>query len=386
MSRMISVLLMIFILLTVCLPALAQGEDTKSVAETLDFSEIEKYVNKVDEEVKEHLPDLSIEKLYQDAKEGRISWNPKDVFLGLVRFFFREILANSALLTRLIILAVAGAVLTNLQGTFDKGNISLLAHGVVYLVLITIALSSFSVAINTGKEAIENMSGFLYAVMPVLLTLLAAMGGVTSAALIQPVMVVILTLAITIIKTVIFPMIYFMVILNVVSHISPEFKVNRLAGLFKDLAIGLLGIVMTIFVGFLSLQGITGAVADGLTFKAAKFAAGVFIPVVGKSLADAMDTVIGTSLILKNGIGILGVIVIFIMCALPAVKIIAMSLMYRIVAAIIQPFGNSQLADALHGLANSLILVFAVVAAAGLMFFFVLSITVCSANISMMFR
>lgn len=357
-----------------------------SVAGALDFSEIEKYVEIVDKEVKDHLPDLSIEKLYQDAKEGRLSWNPGDVFMGLIRFFFREILANSALLTRLIILAVAGVVLTNLQGTFDKGNISLLANGVVYLVLITIALGSFSIAINTGKEAIENMSGFLYAVMPVLLTLLAAMGGVTSATLIQPVMVVILTLAITVIKTVIFPLIYFMVILNVVSHISPQFNVSRLSGLFKDLSIGLLGIVMTVFVGFLSLQGITGAVADGLTFKAAKFAAGVFIPVVGKSLADAMDTVIGTSLILKNGIGILGVIVIFIMCALPAVKILAMSLIYRFVAAIIQPFGDSRLADALHGLANSLILVFAVVAAAGLMFFFILSVTVCSANISMMFR
>jgi len=188
------------------------------------------------------------------------------------------------------------------------------------------------------------------------------------------------------IKSIVFPLIYFMAVLNMVSHIAPNFKVSRLAGLFKDLSLGFLGVVMTIFVGFLGLQGLAGSVADGLTIKAAKFATGAFIPVVGKSLADALDTVIGTSLILKNGIGILGVIAIFLLCAIPAIKIIAISLVYRIVAALVQPFGDNQLSEALHSLANSFLLVFAAVAAVGLMFFFIITVTIGTGNISMMFR
>jgi stage III sporulation protein AE len=354
--------------------------------ESLDLSEIEKSVEKIDQEVKKVMPEINLETIFQDLRHGKFSWNVQDFFTGLLRYFFREVVANGALLTRLLLLAVAGAVLTSLQGTFDKGNISLISQGVVFLVLMTIALSSFSLAMNIAKTSINNMSEFLYAVMPVLLTLLAAMGGITSAALIQPLMVVTLTISTTAVRTIIFPLIYFMVVLNIVGHISPDFKVSRLAGLFKDISLGFLGILMTVFVGFLSLQGLTGAVADGLTFKAAKFAAGTFIPVVGKPLADALDTVLGTSLILKNGIGILGVIVIFLLCAMPGIKILAMSLIYRLVAAVIQPFGDSQLAEAMHSLANSLIMVFAAVAAIGLMFFFVLSVTVFSANISMMFR
>lgn len=380
-----TILLILFGITSSCAWA-DEESNAASIQDKLDFSEIEEYVNKVDEEIQEHLPELSISKFYEEIKKGNYSWNIKDILKGLIGYLFKEVLANSGLLAKLLILAVASAVLSNLQSAFDKGNIAILGHGVIYLVLISIALSSFSITINTAKEAIDIMTGFLYALMPLLLSLLAAMGGVTSAALIHPAMIVMLGFATTMIKTIVFPLIYFMAVINMVSHIAPNFKVGRLAGLFKDLSIGFLGIVMTIFVGFLGMQGLAGSVADGLTIKAAKFATGAFIPVVGKPLADALDTVIGTSLILKNGIGILGVIVIFLLCAIPALKIIAITLIYRIVAALIQPFGDNQLSEALHSLANSFLLVFAAVAAVGLMFFFIITVTIGTGNISMMFR
>lgn len=387
MKRCCLFIILIAMILVLFQPAYAAFESpVEGIANTLDFSEIEEYVEKVDEEVKQYLPEFSLQEIYQKLREGNFDWNVRDIFTGLLRYFFKEVVANGSLLTRLLILAVASMILTNLQSAFDKGNISVLSHSVIYLVLITIALGSFTVAVQIGRDAIDNMTGVVYAIMPMLLTLLAATGGVTSAALIHPAMLMILGVSTNMIKVVIFPLIYFSVVLNIVSHISPQLKVNRLAGIFKDLAMGFFGIVMTIFVGFLGMQGLAGSVADGLTVKAAKFATGAFIPVVGKSLADALDTVIGTSLILKNGIGLLGVIIIFCLCAVPAVKILAISLIYRVVAAVIQPFGDTQLADALQGLANSLVLVFAAVAAVGLMFFFIITITVCTGNIAMMFR
>ncbi|MGI6712992.1 MAG: stage III sporulation protein AE [Bacillota bacterium] len=382
------ILVFVFLLSALVQPVkiLAETEKNYDINKDLDFSEIEQYIKQVDEDIKDFLPEFNLQQIYQNIKKGEFNWNFRDLLSGLLKYFFKEVVANSGLLTRLIILAVASVVLANLQSAFDKGNIALLGHSVVYLVLISIALGSFSIAINTGKEAIDTMVGFLHAIIPVLLMLLAAMGGLTSSALIHPAMLGMLGVATTVIKTVIFPLIYFMAILNIVSYISPQFKVNKLAGLFKDISLAALGILLTVFVGFLSMQGLAGSVADGLTIKAAKFATGAFIPVVGKSLADALDTVIGTSLILKNGIGILGVIVIFILCALPSVKILAISLIYRIVAAIIQPFGDSQLAEALQSLANSLIMVFAAVAGLGLMFFFILTVTIGTGNITMMFR
>lgn len=369
-------------------PHLQAAEDIAPVYEEEQFilSEIEEYVNQVDQQIKEHIPELSLKKIYEDIKSGEFSWNIKDIILSLLGYLFKEVVANGELMTQLLILAVASAVLANLQGAFTQGNIAILGHSVIYLVLISIALNSFSLAVNAGKESIDAMTSFLYGIMPVLFSLLAAMGNMTSVLLIQPTMVMMLSFSTFMIKTVVFPLIYFMAVLNIVSQISPHFKVTRLAGLFKDVSMGLFGIVMTVFVGFLGMQGLAGSVANGLTLKAAKFATGAFIPVVGRSLADAMDTVIGTSLILKNGIGIVGVIGIFLLCIIPGIKIIAISLIYRVVAAVLQPFGENQLSEALHSLANSLLLIFAAVAAVGLMFFFVIAITIGTANISMMLR
>ncbi|MGI6678572.1 MAG: stage III sporulation protein AE [Dehalobacterium sp.] len=372
-----------------CMPQYLQAaEDTTFdyQGEQFILSEIEEYVNKVDQEIEEHIPELSLKKIFDEIKSGEFSWNIKEIFLSLLGYLFKEVVANGRLMVQLLILAVASAVLANLQSAFTQGNIAILGHSVIYLVLISIALNSFSLAVNAGKGSIDGMTDFLFGIMPVLLSLLAAMGNMTSVLFIQPTMVMMLSFSTFVIKTIVFPLIYFMAVLNIISHISPHFKVSRLAGLFKDVSLGLFGIVMTVFVGFLGMQGLAGSVADGLTFKAAKFATGAFIPVVGRSLADAMDTVIGTSLILKNGIGIVGVIGIFLLCIIPGIKIIAICLIYRVVAAVLQPFGENQLSEALHSLANSLLLIFAAVAAVGLMFFFVIFISVGIANISMMLR
>ncbi|MEL7567836.1 MAG: hypothetical protein AAGU27_23565, partial [Dehalobacterium sp.] len=106
----------------------AEDAAASSVQESLDFSEIEEYVNQVDQEIEEHMPELSIRKFYEDIRSGNFSWNVKDIILNLLSYFFKEVVTNSGLLTKLLILAVASAVLSNLQSAFDKGNIAILGH------------------------------------------------------------------------------------------------------------------------------------------------------------------------------------------------------------------------------------------------------------------
>jgi len=99
-----------------------------------------------------------------------------------------------------------------------------------------------------------------------------------------------------------------------------------------------------------------------------------------------LDSVMGTALVLKNGIGVVGIIAIFIICALPAVKILVQFIIFRLAAAIIQPLGDEQLADALTDLSNALLLLFAAVAICGLLFFFILAICIGAGNVTMMMR
>ena len=84
-------------------------------------------------------------------------------------------------------MAVLCAVLQNMLSSFEKSSTAQLANSIVYLLLITIAISSFSLAVNAGREVVNNMVSFMQALTPVLLTMLVAVGGIASATIFSPV-------------------------------------------------------------------------------------------------------------------------------------------------------------------------------------------------------
>ena len=376
-----------FLLLSFTIPAVAvQADSLQELSVELPLSYIDTYINDLDNEFAGYMDSFSLKALWGDLRSGKMSFDVNGIITVLGRLFFRDIAATGGLLAQLAVLSLVCLVFNNLSAAFGDGNVSGLAQGVTYLLLAGIAVSSFSMAAEQARSAVTGAGDFLYASLPVLMTILASMGGVGSVAFVHPAMLAAVSLVMSILNTVIFPLIYFSAVLSLVNHISSRFSVNKLAKLFKDVSLGVLSIVTTLFLAFLSISGFAGASVDGLAIKAAKTATGIFIPVVGKSLADSLDTVVGISLILKNGIGLLGVIIIIFVCLLPALKILAAALVYRLAGALVQPLGDEMLSDALNGLGSSLQLLFAVVAISGLFFFFLLAITVGMGNITMMMR
>jgi stage III sporulation protein AE len=230
--------------------------------------------------------------------KGELDWKPVEIFKNLLRQLFKEVVANFDLLGKLVILAVICAILQNLMASFEKGTVGQLTYSVTYLVLISIAIGSFSLAVNAGREVVENMVSFMQALLPVLLTLLV--GGVASAAVFSPVILTTLGVFGTLIKNIILPLLFFVAILGIVNNLSEKFKVSNLADLLKAIAMGLMGIFSTIFLGILTIQGVAGAVGDSVTFKAAKFGVDAFVPVVGGVLSDALAAVVSSSLLIKN--------------------------------------------------------------------------------------
>ena len=230
------------------------------------------------------------------------------------------------------------------------------------------------------------MVSFVQALLPLLLTLLASIGGVSSAAIMHPFIMAALGLLCTLIKNFVFPLIYFSGILSIISHINKKIKISNFAAFLKDVGVASLGIFLTLFVGFLGIQGIAGVVVDSVTLKTAKFMTGTFVPVVGKMMADALEVIVGTSLLLKNAVGLIGVIILLVLCAFPVIKIISLVIIYRLAAALVQPIGESGVSDALQTMGNALTLVFAAVAGVGLMFFIAISVVVGMGNFNVMLR
>jgi stage III sporulation protein AE len=364
--------------------AAAAGSGEPSTTQNL--FEIQEYIDRLDTEIKSSVPQVHFREMVNKLVQGELDWKPAQIFNQLARQLFKEVVANFDLLGKLVVLAVICAVLQNLMTSFEKSSAGQLTYSVTYLVLITLAIGSFSIAVNAGREVVDTMVTFMQALTPVLLTLLVAVGGLASAAIFSPVILATLSIFGTLIKDVVLPLLFFVAILGIVGNLSERFKVSNLADLLKTVAMGLMGVFSTIFLGVLAIQGVAGAVGDSVTFRTAKFSVDAFVPVVGGMLSDALEAVISSSLLLKNAVGIAGVAVIGTVMVIPLLKIITLAFIYKLAGALIQPIGSGQMVDCLNSLGNNLLLIFATVATVGLLFFFTITIVVGVGNISVMLR
>jgi stage III sporulation protein AE len=360
-------------------------ELVQSQIERIGIEDITKFWDDIVTEYGGFLPE-SQKGSFMDFVTGDKEFSFSEWFKGLGKFVFHELLVNGKLLGSLILLTIFSMFLQSLQNAFEQSSISKVAYSIVYMVLIILALNSFHVAIQYTTETIDKMIAFLMAMIPLLLALVASSGGIISAAFFHPVLIFLMNTSGILIQYVVLPMLFLSAILNIVSTLTEQYKVTQLAQMLRNWAIGLLGAFMTIFLGVISVQGSTSAVADGITIRTAKFVTGNFIPVIGRMFTDATDTVISASVLLKNMVGMAGVAVLLLIVVFPALKILTLSLIYKLSASLLQPLGGGPVIKCLDIISKSMIYIFAALAIVSMMFFLSITIIIAAGNITLMVR
>jgi len=353
--------------------------------EQVNINELKVFWDNIMVEYGEFLPEAqkgSLMEFIQGDKEFSFSgW-----FSGFGKYLFHELLQNGKLLGMLILLTVFSLFLQSLQNAFEQSSISKVAYSIVFMVLTIIALNSFHVVIQYTKETIDMMISFFLALVPLLLALIAASGGLVSAAFFHPVLLFLMNTSGLLVGNVILPLLFLATVLSIVSTLTEHYKVTQLASLIQNWSIGLLGAFMTIFLGVISVQGASSAVADGITIRTAKFLTGNFIPVVGRMFTDAADTVISASVLLKNTVGLAGVVILLLIVAFPALKILVIAFVYKITAAILQPLGGGSVIQCLNIISKSMMYIFAALAIVSTMFFLSITIIIAAGNVTLMVR
>jgi stage III sporulation protein AE len=385
----IPLIMMLIILLLGCVDTISAASPAETIikeqANHMNTDQVEQYWDKLMKEYGGYFPENRMPS-FMDLLLGTKGLSVSSIFKGILSYFFHEILVNGKLLATIVILTVFSMILETLQSSFEKNTVSKLGYTLTYMVLIIIAINSFNVAIGYAKSAITSMIEFMFAIVPLLLTLLASMGNITSVAILHPLIVFMVNSVGTAIYLFVFPLLFFSAVLHIVSSLSDRYKVTQLANLLRSISLGALGIFVTIFLGTISVQGTTGAVRDGVTLRTAKYLAGNFVPVVGRLFSDATETVVGASLLVKNAIGLSGVVIIILLCAFPAIKILTLAFIYNLSAAIMQPLGDNPMIACLQTIGKSMVYVFASLAAVGLMFFLAITIMITISNVSVMMR
>lgn len=354
--------------------------------DNLKIEELEKLVKDISRTTDDILPEIDFKEFMVSLIKGEKVLEGEDLVNGIFKLVFREVIANSSLLVKLLVLSIICSVLMNLQSAFEKDTVGELAFYVCYLVLTSIAIKSFIMAMDIAKSAINDMVILMQVLLPTLLTLLLAVGGITSSALFRPIILGAVSVVSTLMRDIILPMIFFGAIVGIVSKISSRIQISRLSGLIRQISTGIIGVVLTIFIGIISIQGVTSSKVDGVTIRTAKFAVDKFVPIVGKFLSDAMETVVGCSMILKNAVGVIGMIALFLICIIPVMKIISLIIVYKLTSAVIEPIANNRIVDCLGEISKSLIMLLATVSAVGVMFFIAVTIIIGAGNITVMLR
>ncbi|PED72977.1 stage III sporulation protein AE [Bacillus pseudomycoides] len=321
---------------------------------------------------------------FMEFVKGEKEFSIKEWMIGLLKYLFHELVANGKLLGTLIMLTIFSALLQSLQSAFSKSSISKIADAVVYMVLIIFALNSFYVVMTYARETIQTMVDFILALLPILLALIATGGGVVSVSFFHPIIIFLMNTSGLLMNYIVLPLLLLATILSIVSTMSDQYKVTKLSKLLQNVSVGIIGIFLTVFLGVLSVQGTATAVADGIAVKTAKFVTGNFIPVVGRMFTEAADTVISASGLLKNTVGIIGLVILCLIVAFPAIQIFCIAFIYKFAAAVLQPVGGGAIIKCLDIIGRSIIYVFACLAIVSFMFFLSITIIIAAGNITLM--
>lgn len=353
--------------------------------ETLNFDEVREFWDSIVTMYGGFLPE-SQKGSFDDFVKKDKSNALEQWILGGVKFIFYELVANGKLLGSLILLAVFAVLLQTIQNAFEFHTVSKVAYSISFMVLIILALNSFHIAVTYAEQAIQNMMNFMVALIPLLLALLASLGNLASVGFFHPIIVFLINTSSLLIIKIVLPLLFLSAILHVISSLTEHYKVTKLANLMKNISLGILGVFFALFLGVISIQGASTAVVDGITIRTAKFIAGNFIPVVGRMFTDATDTILSASLLLKNMIGIAGVVILFLLAFFPAVKVLVISFIFHLAGAILQPLGGGPIVESLHVIGKSILFIFVALAVVSLMFFLTITIMIGLGNVAYMMR
>lgn len=378
-------LLILLCCTSVTLAAPLDKDSGLALLDKLSTDDVNNFIVNINNELHEDLPLLTVDSIKGFAAKG-LTLNWQEIWQLLIAKIFKELTINLHLMGKLLFLAVLCTLLQNLQNSFEHSGIALLAYSLCFVFLAVIALNAFYNALSLVNNAVNNMVGFMQALLPLLISLLAGVGALTSAALFTPLMLFVISSVSVIIKDVVLPLLFLTAALECVNSVSDKYKLSNLAGVLKQAGVVVMGITLVIFIGIISIQGVAGGIADGLTLRTAKYATSTFIPVVGGMFADAVELVMGASLIIKNSIGIFGVITIGLLCLTPIIKLLSLVFVVKLTGALIQPMGDEKMAKCLDAMGNTLLLVLGALLTVALMFFLAITMIIGAGSFSMMLR
>lgn len=394
LNRKISVILLVIICIFMLIAIIMTNE--KLSAENLAMNELQK---ELEENVDKSLEDIDfsdlvqfensfsgftyeggITQLFKDILSGEYNGGFADTFNLIINMLGVSLKGFLPLLVTLIAIAVVFSIVSGLTSGFMSNSTTEIIHFVCYSAMIVILMTEVTFLITSSVKTIKNMSAFMEVIFPIMLTLVTALGGIATTATYSPMMTVLSVGVAKIISNIVLPCFIATMALSIVGFISKDIKLNKLTKSFKSAGEIIIGVVFGLFTTFVTTNGISGAITDNISIKSAKFAIASYVPILGGYLSEGLDLAVASVMLVKNAIGVGGVIFMLSIVLAPVVKILIFSLGLKLVAGIIEPIGNKRMSEIIYVISKNLTLLVVAILGMAFMFFIMIILIMLTCN------
>lgn len=329
---------------------------------------------KSDFELINDLDPVSYIKNYITTGKGNLSFSK--ICDAVISLLFKEVKTVLSMCITIVVIGIICSLIKNLQSAFSSDSISEIAFYACYALMIIVLTRTFIISLDLAKDIITEISGFMSKLLPILVVMLGVAGGFTESATMDPIVLGTTIIIPKIYLNIILPLILITFVLQFTNNISTEPKISNLCSLVKSAVLWIQGLILTVYIGLLTVRGITASTIDAVTLKTAKFTIDNFIPIVGKTFSDAITSVAGYSLIIKNAIGSVGLIVLILIIIYPIIKIFLSSIILKISSSLLEPIADKRITKAVFSAGDSLVLILSSVLCVSLMFFVLIAMMV----------
>ena len=377
-------IILIFILTLMLLPHKVFAETEEIMSTTQEKFNISGFIKEAEQYMEQSFGDINLTEMLNQAIQGKI--DNKSIYKKVINLLGQEIISSLKILISILVIIVIHGILKSITDNLENSSISQTIYFVQYILIVTLIMSNFTEIIKIVKETANDLVGFINVLIPLLLTLLVYTGNMATSTLLQPIILFISNFIGNVILDVLIPIVLIIVVFSIISKISERVQIDKLSKFLKSGVVWFLGFVLTIFVGVVSLEGTLSSSVDGITAKTAKTAVSSIIPVVGKVLGDVVDSVLGCGVILKNAVGIIGVVVIIGICILPIIKIGTLSVIYNLASAVIQPVADDKIVKLLDEMGGVFKLLLGILCSLSVLLIIGVTMVVKISNSGMMYR
>ena len=300
------------------------------------------------------------------AGENPVGYN--SFIASLFSNIIEKILKYLPILSLIIAIGVLSNLLGGIKSKFNDKSTGNLIHLVCMFAVVVLVIGMVSNIINLTGTSIKSMVNLTNILFPILLTLMVGTGANASAGVFQPIVAIVSTYVADFFSFFILPLFTASFVFNIISNLNDGIKLDKFNSFIQSLFKWSVGLIFTLFFAIFSIQGITAGKFDSLSIRTTKYTIKSYIPVMGGYLSDGMDLILASTVLIKNSVGVVGILLIASTILSPIIEIAIFSLMLKLISAVIQPMGNNKVSNFLSATSKSITMFSTAIIAIGFMY------------------